>query len=94
MKVTYLPITLSLINNIATLHTFPAFKDETKVPFTTSRIDELLLHQKVDVVCINSPPFLHSQIAVKTLGIGKNVLCDRPAGLEHNDTVKMIEAAR
>ncbi|EHB10709.1 Glucose-fructose oxidoreductase domain-containing protein 1 [Heterocephalus glaber] len=37
------------------------------VPFYTSRIDEVLLHQDVDLVCINLPPPLTRQIAVKTL---------------------------
>lgn len=41
---------------------------EMSVPFYTSRIDEVLLHQDVDLVCINLPPPLTKQIAVKTLG--------------------------
>ncbi|XP_058588953.1 glucose-fructose oxidoreductase domain-containing protein 1 isoform X1 [Neofelis nebulosa] len=41
---------------------------EMSVPFYTSRIDEVLLHQDVDLVCINLPPPLTRQIAVKTLG--------------------------
>ncbi|XP_032078755.1 glucose-fructose oxidoreductase domain-containing protein 1 [Thamnophis elegans] len=39
---------------------------EMSVPFYTSRIDEVLLHQDVDLVCINLPPPLTRQIAVKT----------------------------
>lgn len=31
---------------------------------------------------------------MKTLGIGKNVLCEKPAGLGYSDTVRMIAAAR
>ncbi|KAL8182536.1 UNVERIFIED_CONTAM: Glucose-fructose oxidoreductase domain-containing protein 1 [Gekko kuhli] len=46
---------------------------EMSVPFYTSRIDEVLLHQDVDLVCINLPPPLTKQIAVKTLGIQKKV---------------------
>ncbi|KAM7177126.1 glucose-fructose oxidoreductase domain-containing protein 1 isoform 1-T1 [Macrochelys suwanniensis] len=42
---------------------------EMSVPFYTSRIDEVLLHQDVDLVCINLPPPLTRQIAVKTLGL-------------------------
>ena len=64
------------------------------IPFCTSHIDDLLLNQKVDLVCIYSPPFLQSEIAVKTLGIGKNVLCERPAGLSCEDTDKMLKAAK
>ncbi|XP_023051080.1 glucose-fructose oxidoreductase domain-containing protein 1-like isoform X1 [Piliocolobus tephrosceles] len=49
---------------------------EMSVPFYTSRIDEVLLHQDVDLVCINLPPPLTRQIAVKTLG------CDRGPALQ------------
>lgn len=38
------------------------------VPFYTSRIDEVLLHQDVDLVCINLPPPLTRQIAVQDSG--------------------------
>lgn len=41
---------------------------EMNVPFYTNRIDDVLLHQDVDLVCINLPPPLTRQIAVKTLG--------------------------
>ncbi|NP_001016311.1 glucose-fructose oxidoreductase domain-containing protein 1 isoform 2 precursor [Xenopus tropicalis] len=40
---------------------------EMSVPFYTNRIDDVLLHQDVDLVCINLPPPLTKQIAVKTL---------------------------
>ncbi|GCB80203.1 hypothetical protein scyTo_0017103 [Scyliorhinus torazame] len=40
---------------------------EMDVPFYTNRIDDVLLHQDVDLVCINLPPPLTRQIAVKTL---------------------------
>uniref|UniRef100_A0A8D1UGB8 Gfo/Idh/MocA-like oxidoreductase domain containing 1 n=1 Tax=Sus scrofa TaxID=9823 RepID=A0A8D1UGB8_PIG len=45
---------------------------EMSVPFYTSRIDEVLLHQDVDLVCINLPPPLTRQIAVKTLADSPN----------------------
>ncbi|XP_057554267.1 glucose-fructose oxidoreductase domain-containing protein 1 [Hippopotamus amphibius kiboko] len=64
---------------------------EMSVPFYTSRIDEVLLHQDVDLVCINLPPPLTRQIAVKTLGIGKNVICDRTA--TPLDAFRMMSAA-
>lgn len=41
---------------------------EMDVPFYTNRIDDVLLHQDVDLVCINLPPPLTRQIALKTLG--------------------------
>ncbi|KAB0357273.1 hypothetical protein FD754_001429 [Muntiacus muntjak] len=54
---------------------------EMSVPFYTSRIDEVLLHQDVDLVCINLPPPLTRQIAVKTLVPGPG---DRQVGDELN----------
>lgn len=62
------------------------------VPFYTSRIDDVLLHQDVDLVCVNLPPPLTRQIAVKTLGIGKNVICDRTA--TPLDAFRMMSAAQ
>lgn len=41
---------------------------EMNVPYYTNRIDDVLLHQDVDLVCINLPPPLTRQIALKTLG--------------------------
>lgn len=41
---------------------------EMSVSFYTSRTDDVLLHQDVDLVCINIPPPLTRQIAVKALG--------------------------
>ncbi|KAM6298968.1 glucose-fructose oxidoreductase domain-containing protein 1 isoform 1-T1 [Aegotheles albertisi] len=80
---------------------------EMSVPFYTSRIDEVLLHQDVDLVCVNLPPPLTRQVAVKTLGdwyllvddfffncfsgIGKNVICDRTA--TPLDAFRMMTAA-
>ncbi|XP_056292135.1 glucose-fructose oxidoreductase domain-containing protein 1 [Pseudoliparis swirei] len=65
---------------------------EMDVPFYTNRIDDVLLHQDVDLVCINLPPPLTRQIAVKTLGIGKNVICDRTA--TPLDAFRMMSAAQ
>jgi len=46
------------------------------VPFYTNRIDDVLLHPDVDLVCINLPPPLTRQIAVKTLGEGHDIKDD------------------
>uniref|UniRef100_A0A673M1F3 Gfo/Idh/MocA-like oxidoreductase N-terminal domain-containing protein n=1 Tax=Sinocyclocheilus rhinocerous TaxID=307959 RepID=A0A673M1F3_9TELE len=40
---------------------------DMNVPYYTNRIDDVLLHPDVDLVCINLPPPLTRQIAVKTL---------------------------
>ncbi|TGZ58045.1 Glucose-fructose oxidoreductase domain-containing protein 1 [Temnothorax longispinosus] len=67
---------------------------DLQIPFHTSRIDDVLLRKDVDLIFIMCSPSLHSQIAVKALGIGKHVVCDRPAGLSQSETLKMVRAAQ
>jgi len=68
------------------------------IPFYTSRfegIDEVLLRKDVDLVLILCSPNLHSQIAVKALGIGKHVLCSgTPTALGPLEALRMISAAK
>ena len=68
--------------------------DDLEIPFFTNRVDDVLLKKDVDLVFIMCPPILHAQIAVKALGIGKHVLCDRPGGLDQSETLKMVHAAQ
>ena len=68
--------------------------DEYKVPFHTSKIDELLLREDVDMVCVLCPPHVRAEVAVKALSIGKHVLCDSPAGLSREEAVRMVNAAQ
>lgn len=67
---------------------------ELNIPFYTNKIDDVLLKKDVDLVFINCPPFLHSQISVKALGIGKHVVCDKPMGLGQADALKMVRGAQ
>ncbi|NXX40450.1 GFOD2 protein, partial [Tricholaema leucomelas] len=66
--------------------------EEMDISFYTSRSDDLLLHQDVDLVCISIPPPLTRQIATKALGIGKNVICEKAAS--SLDAFRMVTAAR
>jgi predicted dehydrogenase len=52
------------------------------IPFSTARIDEIVLLKEVDVIFVMSPPQYQSQITIKALGIGKHVVCNAPGGLQ------------
>lgn len=67
--------------------------EELEIPFYTNKVDDVLLKREVDLIIIMCPPILHAQIAVKALGIGKHVLCDKPGGLDQGETLKMVKAA-
>lgn len=71
-----------------------AVAEELDIPFHTSRIEDVLLNSNVELACIKCPPHLQSQIAVKTLRIGKMVLCDSPAGLGFADAKRVLDAAQ
>ncbi|XP_076246560.1 glucose-fructose oxidoreductase domain-containing protein 1 [Calliopsis andreniformis] len=68
--------------------------NDLEILFYTSRIDDVLLKKEVDLIFIMCSPSLHAQIAVKALGIGKHVVCDKPAGLSQSEALKMVRAAQ
>lgn len=68
--------------------------NELKILFYTNKIDDVLLRKDVDLVFIICPPYLHSEISVKALGIGKHVVCDKPMGLNQADALKMVRASQ
>ena len=68
--------------------------EEYKVPFHTVKIDELLLREDVDLVCVLCPPHVRAEVAVKALSIGKHVLCDSPVGLSKDEAERMVQAAQ
>ncbi|TTL88680.1 Glucose-fructose oxidoreductase domain-containing protein 2 [Bagarius yarrelli] len=65
---------------------------ELNIPFSTSQSDDVLLRQEVHLVCILTPPPHTRQIAVKALGIGKNVISEQAATL--TDACMMVTAAQ
>nr|CAI5839363.1 unnamed protein product [Callosobruchus analis] len=67
---------------------------ELSIPFVTNKIDDVLLKKDVDLIFVLCPPILHAQISVKALGIGKHVVCDKPAGLTQADALKMVRAGQ
>lgn len=67
---------------------------ELDIPYYTNKIDNVLLKKEVDLVFIMCSPNLQAQIAVKALGIGKHVVCDKPAGLCQSEAIKMVHAAQ
>lgn len=63
---------------------------ELNISFFTNKIDNVLLCKDVDMIFVLCQPYLHPQISVKALGIGKHVLCDRPIGINFADALKMV----
>ena len=62
------------------------------VEFTADYRD-LLRRPDVAAVINSTPNFLHRPIALEALAAGKHVLCEKPLGLNHAETLEMLRAA-
>ena len=57
-------------------------------------IEEMLDKEKIDILDVCVPSFLHREIAVAMLERGYNVLCENPMSLCSEDCEKMLEAEK
>ncbi len=55
--------------------------------------EKMLSEEKLDLVSITLPTFMHADFAVKALHAGVNVLCEKPMALSPNECRSMIDAA-
>lgn len=69
------------------------FSKDFGISFYTTKVDDVLLSKNVDMIFVLCQPYLHQQISVKALGIGKHVLCERPCGINLEDG-KSLDVAR
>ncbi|MFO8007544.1 MAG: Gfo/Idh/MocA family oxidoreductase [Candidatus Brocadiia bacterium] len=58
-----------------------------------SDADELITDDRVELVDICLPTFLHADYCVKALEAGRNVLCEKPLALSYADCERVLEAA-
>jgi len=56
--------------------------------------DKLLEDQDIDIVHINTPPYLHADMSVSGLKAKKHVACTIPMALSVNDCKRIVEAQR
>ena len=54
----------------------------------------LLANPEVDAVYIATPHPMHLEWAIKCAKAGKHILCEKPAGMNRQETEQMIEAAK
>ena len=70
-----------------------AFAKTYDIEGVYSDVDEMLLNGNCDAVSIVVPDPLHHPLAIKALKAGKHVLCEKPLGLNHAETVEMRDMA-
>ena len=69
--------------------TFPAFKGKVYEDGM-----EMLAKEKLDIVSVCVPNFLHKDLTIAALESGANVLCEKPMALNAADAQEMVDAAK
>lgn len=72
----------------------PARSEKLKPVKVHTTYADLVDDPDVDVIYISLPNHLHSQWAIAALNAGKDVLCEKPLGLSHADSLAMSNAAQ
>lgn len=59
-----------------------------------TELDALLANPDVEIVALNTPPYLHMQQGLSILRAGKHLFCEKPLALTVEDGEELIRAAR
>jgi predicted dehydrogenase/aryl-alcohol dehydrogenase-like predicted oxidoreductase len=70
-----------------------AFADEFKVPKRYGSYEELLADPEVQAVYVATPHPMHAEWAIKAAEAKKNILCEKPIGLNFAEAMAITEAA-
>lgn len=69
-----------------------------KSTFPSARIydnyDDLYADPKVDIIYISTTHNFHAQQSIKALSGKKHVLCEKPIGVNYDETVRIVDAAK
>lgn len=56
-------------------------------------LDDMLANERLDILDICLPTYLHADVAVKALEMGINVICEKPISLKKEDVARVYGAA-
>lgn len=71
-----------------------AFAKEYNAPLAFGSYEELFKCEEVDVIYIATPHMNHAELSIAAMQAGKHVLCEKPAGVNKNEVLKMVKAAK
>jgi myo-inositol 2-dehydrogenase/D-chiro-inositol 1-dehydrogenase len=63
-------------------------------PATYSDWQRIIERKDVDAVFIATPPYLHSEMAIRAIQAGKHVYCEKPLGVTPAQVRALLEAAK
>ena len=56
--------------------------------------DEMLKNEKIDILDICLPTYLHAKFAIKAMNMGINVICEKPVSLNAADIARVYSTAK
>lgn len=59
-----------------------------------TQIESLLADPSVEIVALNTPPYLHGKQGLLTLQAGKHLFCEKPLALTLDDAQTLVDTAR
>ncbi len=71
-----------------------AFKEKYNATHAFGSYDELFNCAEVDVVYIATPHSHHAHLAIQAIEQGKHVLCEKPMGVNREETSRMLDSAK
>ena len=66
--------------------------EQTNASFYTD-FDEMLRNEKLDILDICLPTYLHADYSIKAMEMGINVICEKPVSLKYEDVKRVYAAA-
>ena len=70
------------------------FADEYNAPLAFGSYEELFQCEDVDVIYIATPHMNHADLSIAAMKAGKNVLCEKPAGVNKAQVLEMVKTAK
>jgi predicted dehydrogenase len=70
-----------------------AFAGKHRVPFSTTRIEELVTRPDIDVICVTTPSGAHRDVALAAIRAGKHVIIEKPLEITVERADDILRAA-
>jgi predicted dehydrogenase len=70
-----------------------AFAAKHRVPFSTTRVEELVARPDIDVVCVATPSGAHLEAALAAIRAGKHVVIEKPLEITVERADEILRAA-
>ena len=69
-------------------------KRKNKIKYSYNNLDDLLNNKEVDIISICTPSGIHPEMVIKCIKKGKEVLCEKPLGLNYLDSLKVVKISK